>query len=356
MPARHRHVGYARVSDLKSHVVPPDMLLRDLLRLFNVISHHFVIAVDVAGRPVGTVTDGDIRRGILSGMTLEDPVSRCMVRNATIGRVGDEERLVDRLESLVFVPLVDRDGLLVDIMVKPEIETGIATALLMAGGMGTRLGELTRSVPKPLLHVGGKPIIEHIMLALEQAGIAKIIVSVHHLAEKIESFVESRVNRSRVEILRETKRLGTAGALGLIGGDLDGPILVLNADLVTSVNIPAMATFFTRHKHDATIGVAQHKVRIPFGVVRQDDHGLFDGVDEKPEISHFVTAGIYLLSPEFASLVPPNDPIDMPDLLNRGRAAGLKIGLFPIHEYWTDVGTPDALDAADNHMNEIKGK
>ena len=127
--------------------------------------------------------------------------------------------------------------------------------------------------------------------------------------------------------------------------------------MVTSVNIAAMSEFFARNSHDATIAVAQHKVRIPFGVVKHDGDGLFDGVDEKPELSHFVTAGIYLLSPEFAALVSRGEAVDMPELLNRGRALGLRIGLFPIHEYWTDVGTPDALDAADSHLaNFSNGK
>lgn len=142
--------------------------------------------------------------------------------------------------------------------------------------------------------------------------------------------------------------MGTAGALWQIDGTkLAGPLLVVNGDVITNVDLRALHEFHGRHGLDGTVCVARHEVQIPFGVVRQDGEGMFEGIDEKPLLQHFVAAGIYYLGAEFLALAPRRQFIDMPELLNRGKRAGLKIGLFPIHEYWADVGRPDDLDAAD---------
>ena len=147
-------------------------------------------------------------------------------------------------------------------------------------------------------------------------------------------------------VIREEISLGTAGALSLLPRQIDGPVLVINGDVLTKLDLGALDYYHHTHGHDGTIAVSPYRVAVPYGVIRQDEKGIFQRIDEKPTLTYFVAAGIYMLGPEFCRLVPPKTRIDMPELLNLGRAAGLKIGLFPIHEYWVDVGRPDDLDAA----------
>ena len=155
-----------------------------------------------------------------------------------------------------------------------------------------------------------------------------------------------------MHILRETRRLGTAGSLSLLPVKIDTPLLVINGDVITKADFSALKNFHDHHNHDATLAVATYEFQIPFGVVRYSSDGIFDNIDEKPHVRHFVAAGIYYLAPEFLSLIPPDQPMDMPELLNLGRNVGLQVGLFPIHEYWIDVGRPTDLEAADRRPAE----
>ena len=170
---------------------------------------------------------------------------------------------------------------------------------------------------------------------------------------QISRFVETRANRARIRMIEESEPLGTAGALGHIDADGQAPILVINGDVITSVDLVALHDFHIGDALDATIGVARYDIEVPFGVVRSNEEGLFEGIDEKPRISKFVAAGVYYLSAEIAALVAKDRPLDMPDLLNQSKNEGLKIGIFPIHEYWTDVGRLADLEAA---VADHKGK
>jgi dTDP-glucose pyrophosphorylase len=342
------------IKQFSGFLADPDEPLRNALTRLNAVA--FQIVVDKDMRPVGTLTDGDARRSILGGASLNDAVGRCMNASPTIGLVGRDDRNWDLVDKLGFLPLVDKKGRLSAILERLGTGVGIGTALVMAGGRGTRLGTRTKTTPKPLLPVGGKPILEHIIERLEQAGVSKIFLTVHYLATQFEQFVARRKGNAVIEIVREPAQLGTAGALGLVRQHLAEPFLVVNADVLTDVNYGALRAFHDRHNFDGTVCIAQHRTKIPFGVVRHDDSGLFDGVDEKPELVHFIAAGINYFSPEFAALVESDAPTDMPELLNRAQKAGLKIGLFPLHEYWTDVGTPDSLDAADRRHGSKKSR
>jgi NDP-sugar pyrophosphorylase family protein len=219
----------------------------------------------------------------------------------------------------------------------------------MAGGEGRRLGEKTRSTPKPLLPIGDRPILEHVLSSLETAGVAQIFVTVHYLGEQIEQYLANRDSRAKIDVVWEPAPLGTAGALGILDGRAPRePMLVVNGDIVTGVDFAALHEFHTRHGFDGTAAVTRFDVDIPFGVIRYGEDGLFESIEEKPKISSFVAAGVYYLSPEYLPLVPQGQPMDMPDLLNTGKEIGLQTGLFPIHEYWTDVGRPADLEAAQN--------
>lgn len=311
----------------------------------------FLVVVDESGCPVGTVTDGDIRRALLDGHGLDEAVTVCMNASPMLGRAGDTRGNRQKLKAgISFLPVVDESGILCEIIHQPG--SGTPYALVMAGGFGTRLGDLTKDTPKPLLPVGGKPMLAHVFERLEQGGIRRIFVSTHYLADQIRAFVADWQGDAEIEVVHEDHPLGTAGALGLLPADDKTPVLVVNADVLTKVNFRALIDFHGRHGFDGTIAVTNYETRMPFGVVRCSDAGLFDGIEEKPVLRHFVAAGIYYLSPEILSLVPGDRPLDMPELLNIARRIGLRIGLFPIHEYWIDIGRPDDLNAADRHQTE----
>lgn len=340
-----------RLTELGPLMCGVDTPLSQVLARIDASPYLFQIVVDEGQRLLGTITDGDIRRAILHGSRLDSPAGDCMHRTPRFGRVGAEaenQRLLETLGSTIpFLPLVDADGRVGEILYGRTTRT-IETALVMAGGLGTRLGERTKTTPKPLLPVGGRPILDHVLTNLEQAGVRRIFVSVNYLAEQIEDFLARRLSIAEIVALREEQRLGTAGALGLLPQEHKGrPVLVVNGDLLTRVDIGALCDFHHRHALDATLAVTPHHVEIPFGVVRYGADGLFAGIDEKPRISHFVAAGIYYLTPPLTALVGQGEPTDMPEVLNKAKEIGLRVGLFPIHEYWADVGRPDDLEAAD---------
>ncbi|MHB1218293.1 MAG: sugar phosphate nucleotidyltransferase [Alphaproteobacteria bacterium] len=341
-----------RLVDITPYLCHADATARDALARLNATDHLFQLITDHDGKLLGTLTDGDVRRAMLAGGTLDEPVSRCLHRNPLVGLMGEDATNQEKLRKIggykAFLPVVDAEGRVHEVFVaRMPSDAAVKTALVMAGGRGTRLGERTKDTPKPLLNVGNKPILEHVLTALEDAGVPEIFVSVHYLADQIETFVGARSARARVRTVHEGEQRGTIGALGQLPRPLGAAVLVVNGDVISGVDFNAMAAFHARHGYDATIGVARHEIDIPFGVIRHTPDGLFERIDEKPRIGHFVAGGIYLLGSEFAALVPADRPMDMPELLNEGRTLGLSIGLFPIHEYWRDIGRPHDLAAAE---------
>ncbi len=350
-----------RITDLERYACPLDLTLRDAVRRLDQSTYLFQVVVDGDGKLCGTLTDGDVRRAMLRGVTLGAAVSEAMNHAPIAGRSGAERGNLDKLATIglaaPFLPILDDSGAVCEILLATMIPDSGVHALVMAGGSGRRLGALTRSVPKPLLPVGGKPILEHVLTQLESAGVSDITVSVHYLAEQIEQFLAARDNQAWIVTLYEDSPLGTAGAIGRLAPPPSGAnVLVVNGDIVTQVDFATMRDFHDRHDYDGTIAVIRHDTDIPFGVVRHGDDGSFERVDEKPVLSHFVAAGVYLLSPAFAGLVAREEAMDMNELLNLGRDVGLSIGLFPIHEYWVDVGHPDDLDRAERDHVENKSE
>jgi dTDP-glucose pyrophosphorylase len=349
----------SRLTDLDLYCLAADAPIRKAMERLNSgpVTFKFQMVRDAAGRIVGTITDGDIRRAMLSGAGLDDSVSRCMKREPIVGRVNALTSNMKTLNEIVaqtaFLPLLDDAGVVREVLVRTA-ERPTTTALIMAGGLGTRLGERTRNRPKPLLPVGDRPILDHLLERIEAGNTPRIFISVCYLADQIRDFVSRRTNNAAIEILEEANPLGTAGAISLLPDPMPGPFMVVNGDILTRLDFQAFQEFHDRHKYDATVAVAQYEVTVPYGVIRTGPDGQFQGVDEKPTLSHFVAAGIYLLSTEFRALVRANEKLDMPMLLERGRSLGLQVGLFPVHEYWTDVGRPEDLENAQRDEAALK--
>ncbi len=346
-----RNITRRPVDNGATFLCSPESEIRDVMALFNQVEDHFILVMDGDRRLLGTVTDGDLRRALLrSDITTAHPVTDCMHKSPLTGAVDQHEKneatLWEINSSTPFLPVVDKEGRVTEVLVGSKIESRLSTALVLAGGLGKRLGEKTRNTPKPLLAIGEKPILGHTLDHLERAGIKKIYIAVHYLAEQIAEFVSNRDNKAEIFLLHEEAALGTAGSISLLPEDMNDHFLVINGDVMTRVDFELLETMHRRNENDATIAVAQHEVEIPYGIIQHTDDGQFLGIREKPMLNHFVAAGIYYLSPVFKSLVPKNINMDMPELLNAGRTFELKIGLFPMHEYWADIGQPKDFEAA----------
>ena len=335
------------IAHFEDYLAGPEITVRTVLQRMNDAQHQICLVIDEERRLLGTVTDGDIRRAILQGAALDDSVERCMFRAPTVGRTDRALEHPRLLKGLPFLPLVDSAGHVSSLLLPSESPFGISEAVVMVGGLGQRMGSITETTPKPLLHVAGRPILEHILDNLEAAGVTRIWLAINHLAEQFRSFAEKRGGPAEIRFLQEPKKLGTAGALATLPETPPGPLLVVNGDVLTQVNFTALDAFHQAHSLDGTIAVAQHQVRVPFGVVGHDQQGLFTGINEKPLLTNFVAAGIYYLSPAVLALIPKDCPTDMPDVLNNAHKVGMRLGLFPIHEYWAEVGHPEDLETAD---------
>lgn len=308
--------------------------------------------VDAERRLIGAVTDGDIRRALLAGATMQTPASEAMNAapiRAELGASREACRERMRLESIFQLPLVDQDGVLRDVALLSEEAAGANVpnrVVIMAGGLGSRLGELTKSTPKPMLLVGGRPLLQGIVERLIAAGFFRISISVNYLAEQIENhFGDGAVLGVEIDYLREKKRLGTAGCLSLLPQAPTEPIVVMNGDVLTDIDMRAMLRFHEENHAKATMALNNYKVEVPYGVVETEGHRV-TGLREKPVYSFFVSAGVYILSPEAVAKVPGDVFYDMPMLFDRLMAEGEPVAGFPLHEYWLDVGRPNDLDLA----------
>jgi dTDP-glucose pyrophosphorylase len=342
--------------DIASFLIGPEASIKDVMRLINrrEAGHQFQIVVDDNRRILGTITDGDIRRAILRDIALDEPIHVCMQKEFKFGHAGRDQANRQQLQAVgshvPFLPIVDDAGIIDSILLPAETALHEIRALVMAGGFGKRLAERTLNTPKPLLPVGDRPILAHVLDRLEAAGILDIRIAVHYLSDHIEQFVCRRASIGEIALIHEDQPLGTVGAVGLMS-DFDFPgLLVLNGDVMTSLDYQSFVSFHMSQGYAATMAVAQHEIRIPYGVIDHAMDGSFEQIHEKPVITHLVSAGINILSPEICQLVPRNQAVDMPELIALGKQAGMKIGLFPIHEYWTDVGRPEDLARAnDDH-------
>jgi dTDP-glucose pyrophosphorylase len=338
--------------DWRDVLVKPESNLHDTIRQIDDGTVQIALVVDNGGRLLGTVTDGDVRRALLRGMTLESSVLEVMNKNPTLARSdSDRESLLALMQSrkLHHVPIVDDAGVVVgletlgDLLSAPSRDNWV---VLMAGGAGTRLRPLTDLCPKPMLQIGERPILQHILESFINHGYRRFFFSVNYLAEVIERhFGDGSRWGVQIEYLREHTPLGTAGALSLLQERPSQPMFIMNGDLLTNVNFNALLDFHESHRAVATMCVRNYEYQIPFGVVAMDGHRLL-AIDEKPKQRCFVSAGIYVLAPQVLDLVPAGRYLDMPSLFETLINAGHPTAVFPLREYWFDIGRIEDFDQA----------
>lgn len=310
------------------------------------------LVVDVSGHLKGVVTDGDIRRAILRGVPLDARSDAIMGRNPRVLPIGTPPHEVlafMKRHAVHHVPLVDVAGRLVGLEVLDELVGAYVHpnwVVIMAGGMGTRLRPLTEECPKPLLPVGGKPILENILESFAEQGFRRIFLSINYKAELIrEHFGDGTRWGVQIEYLHEEKRLGTAGALSLLPGLPEDPLFVMNGDLLTHANFTTLLEFHREHGAAGTMAVREYDFQVPYGVVRLEGDRI-SAIEEKPVHSFFVNAGIYVLSPQALALIPQFTYFDMPALFERMVGEGMLTSAYPLREYWLDVGRLDEFERA----------
>jgi len=330
----------------------PSASLREAIAIIDRGTVQIALVTDTDHRLLGTVTDGDIRRGLLRGETLDTPVERVMNRAfrclPTTAR-GSEALALMRQELLHQIPIVDAQGRVVRLFLLEELlrpRTLPNAVVLMAGGEGKRLRPLTEDCPKPMLPVGGKPLLEILLEQCIDAGFRHFYLSVNYLKHRIQDhFGDGSRWKVAIQYLEEDRPLGTAGALSLLPQRPVHPLLVMNGDVLTRVDFNQLLRFHAEHQSAATLCVREHTTQIPYGVVHIEDIRVLM-LEEKPVLHHYVNAGIYVLNPEVLDLLSPDQPCDMPQLLEQALQHKYGVNAFPIHDYWLDVGHPDTFERA----------
>jgi dTDP-glucose pyrophosphorylase/predicted transcriptional regulator len=346
-------IKYFKLAEIKENILFESATIKECTCALNVNNLHIVFIIDANHNLIGTVTDGDIRRSIVSGHSLEESVVYVMNNKFLSMPKNSNEFEVAALmnQSLVRqIPILDGKKLL---GIYAEVNDNFALTseyvmVIMAGGKGTRLEDLTFNTPKPMVNVKGTPILEILILGAIEAGFRKFYLSVYYLKDQIKNYFGNGKNYGvDIEYLEECQPLGTAGSLGLLPREIKRPIVVINADVLTKINYEDFLLFHQQNSADITIGVRENIIDIPYGVLSLDGV-LVNSIEEKPTIKSFIISGIYIINSEVVDKVSFQGHIDMPNFLLKCLDLGLKVIAFPIHEYWIDIGRKETLKKAND--------
>lgn len=347
--------------DWRELLVSPQTPILHTLEIIDKSARQIALVADENDRLLGTVTDGDIRRGLLKGRALQDPISLIMNSFPTVASPYETRENIlalMKIKKIHQIPIVDEDGKIVHVEVLNELLRPTKKdnwVVLMAGGLGTRLHPLTHDCPKPLLPVGNKPLLETILQSFIDQGFHRFYISVKYKAEMIQEHFGDGSNWGiSIQYLQEKESLGTAGALSLLPEKPSEPFFVMNGDLLTKVNFEQLLDFHKTYQAQATMCVREYDHQIPYGVVRLDRYRL-TSIEEKPTQRFFVNAGIYVLSPDAVENIPHNQYFDMPSLFDHLVKNQQQTIAFPIREYWLDIGRMADFERANMEFAEVFG-
>lgn len=339
------------MQNFKDSIVNLDTSMKDAISKITKSSCQIAL-VTSANILKGVITDGDIRRAILQGKSLETKSKEIMQKNFVFlneKKTSKEALRIMRNKNLRQIPQLDKNGRIInlfilnDLIKKNKLENNI---VIMAGGKGKRLGKLTKNCPKPMLKVKNKPILEIIIEQCIKFGFENFYFSVNYLRKQIEDYFENGHKWDvNIRYLIEDKPLGTAGSLKLLSINNDKPLIVLNGDVLTKVDFESILQFHKTQSAKVTICVKQNTTKIPYGILEVNEHDVVK-LSEKPEFKYYINAGIYVLEPEVLKLIPESSFFDMTDLIQKLKKNKLKVKAFPIYEYWEDLGYPTLLDKA----------
>jgi len=347
------------VKSWDSALIGPETSLREALEAIDKVGCQMVLVVDADRRLLGTLSDGDARRGLLKGLSLADRVTSAMHAGPTCAKEGEARHSIlatMRRLGLHQIPVVDPQGIVVGLEIVDDFLAAPARdhwVVIMAGGRGSRLDELTRETPKPMLKVGSRPLLETIVRGYADQGFHRFYLAVNYKAEKIEShFGNGSALGVDIRYLREQQPLGTAGALSLLPEHPSGPLVVTNADLLTKEDYGYMVDHHVESGAAATMAVRDYEMQVPFGVVRERD-GCIETIEEKPVQRFVVSAGMYVLSPHVLKLVPQGQFFDMPSLFEAMVRDGMRTRCHHVDGYWLDIGRLPDYERANIDFAEV---
>lgn len=349
------------MSDYKKTLVSPTITIRQALTHLDQTALQILLVVDGQHKLLGTITDGDIRRGLLQGLSLESSIESLIFKTPTVGYINESNQEIIKkaiAKKLHQIPVVDAENRVVglkkiDELLKPEIKPN--KVVLMVGGLGTRLYPLTKETPKPMLKVGEKPILETIVSRFADYGFVNIVMCVNYKAEMIQAyFGDGSKFGVNIQYVLEQERMGTAGALSLLMAKPDEPFFVMNGDLLTNVNFESLLDYHQTQQAKATMCVREYDFQVPYGVVKVEGNQI-QSIEEKPVHKFFVSAGIYMLSPETLDYIPEGQYFDMPTLFEKLIVQSQNTVSFPIHEYWLDIGRMNEYEQANREYSEVFG-
>ena len=344
------------VENWQHAVLMEDATIQQAIQNLDQVALQIVLVVDPQNQLIGTLSDGDIRRGLLKGLTLRSPIESVIFRNPLVVPESLQRDLVLQLmtaNKIRQIPIVDEDGHVVGLHLWDHLAQPLErknTMVIMAGGKGTRMRPHTEDCPKPMLLIAGKPMLEHIIQQAKGEGFEDFIISVNYLGHIIEDyFLDGRHLDVHIRYLRECSPLGTAGALSLLESVPDQPLVITNGDVMTDIRYGELLDFHERHAADATMAVRLHEWENPYGVVNMDGIRI-TGFHEKPVFHSHINAGVYVLSPAVLDLLSRDEHCDMPALFERVMLSDLQAIAYPMHEPWLDVGNPNDLIRANAEL------
>ena len=347
------------MKDIQKIKLTVDSTIKEALQIIDLGAVKFAIVVDADDKLIGTLTDGDIRRAILNGKTLEERIETVYFKEPIVVNVNNTKEEIINLctsKNIYQIPVIDNEKRVISIslldeLLKPEVHPN--KVVLMVGGLGTRLIPLTNNTPKPMLHVGGKPILQTIVEKFVSYGFVNIVMCVGYMSNIIQDFFEdgSRFG-ANIEYILEEKRMGTAGALSLLETKPSEPFFVMNGDLLTNVNFEHLLEFHMANNSMATMCVREYDFQVPYGVVNVE-HGKILSIEEKPIQKFFVSAGIYMLDSQCIRMIPEKEFYDMPTLFEKLIEMNENTVSFPLREYWLDIGRIEEYEKANLEYHEV---
>jgi len=344
----------------KATLLSPSDTLKQAIEVLDCEMLRIVMVVDDQQKLLGTITDGDIRRALIQHMGMATSLDSIMFEQPSTAMIDeDKESILQTMKAkdLLQIPLIDNLGRVVgletlhQLLQSNKFENPV---FLMAGGFGTRLHPLTHDKPKALLKVGNKPIMETILNQFIDLGFHNFFISTHYKAEMVRAhFGDGEQWGGNIKYVYEEEPLGTAGAIGLLPKDIpDLPIVMMNGDLLTKVNFQNLLKFHNEQGGIATMCVREYDFQVPYGVIESEGQRI-KGIVEKPVHSFFINAGIYVLSPSLIKKVDGSNYLDMPQLIEEQINLGEQVNMFPIHEYWLDIGRREDYESAQADVDTI---
>ncbi|MGA0082508.1 MAG: nucleotidyltransferase family protein [Candidatus Nanopelagicales bacterium] len=327
-------------------------IIKDAIRVLDEVALKIVLITDDSNVLIGTVSDGDIRRGLLNGLTLNSPIESIINKKPVVvsSKLHREKVLqIMNTRKIQQIPIVNEKHQVTGLHIWNELTSPPNFSneiIIMAGGKGTRMLPKTLDCPKPMLPVSGKPILEHIINSAKNQGFNNFVLAINYLGHMIQNyFGDGSSFGVKIQYLHETSPLGTVGALSLLDPTPRTSFIVTNGDVLTDINFADLLNFHQLNKADATVVIKNYAWQNPFGVVQTKGIKII-GFEEKPIINSFINAGVYVLDPSTLKFLKKSEPCDMPTLLNKLKEETLNLVAYPIHEPWIDIGSPDGLENA----------